>query len=613
MCGIVGAVRRDGGLDSRVLARMAAALEHRGPDDAGQWRAPDGRAELAARRLAIMDLSPAGRQPMTDESGEVALVFNGEIYNHRELRRELAARGCPFRGESDTETLLSAYLAWDVDCLSRLVGMFAFAIWDGRLKRLFLARDRAGEKPLFYRMDDGGLAFASELKALLEPPDAPRTLDSEALHHFLAYSYVPRHRCILQGYAKLPQAHALTFRLDEPGPRLWRYWSPPPARGDGDEAELVERLEALLHDSVRQQLQADAPLGVLLSGGVDSSLITALAARAGGTIRTFTLSFPGQRGHDESGHARLVADRFGCAHEEIEAEAASVALLPALARQFDEPLGDSSLLAMFMLSRPVSRRVKVALGGDGGDELFGGYWHYSFVRQQEAARAFLPTWLRRLGAAGVARLPLGLRGRNYLRGLCAEAEDDLVAINAYFDAPARRRLLGEDELYRGPELARTLAGGAGSPLRRAMQADFATYLCDDILTKVDRASMLASLEVRAPFLDHRLIEFAFQAPDRLRATARERKILLKRLARRLLPPEFDLARKQGLSVPLRSWLQSGWRRYFEEVLSEAEPALFDGGAIRELLSPPRGADNAHRLFALVMFELWRREYRIALP
>jgi len=615
MCGIAGAVGRQG-VDSRLIARMGETLFHRGPDDAGLWAAADGRTALAARRLAILDLSDAGRQPMASLDGQVVLVFNGEIYNHAELRAELSDKGHLFRGASDTEALLNAYLAWGVECLDRLDGMFAFAIWDARDGRLFLARDRAGEKPLFYRMRADGLAFASELKALLADPAAPRTLDLEALDHYLAYSYVPRGRCMLQGYSKLPQGHALTYRMGEAGPRLWRYWAPPPPPSDAPAGreELIDRIESLLLDSVRRRLHADVPVGVLLSGGVDSSLITALAARASGRVRTFTLTFPDQRGHDESVHARLVAERFGCEHTEDEAEPASASLMPTLARQFDEPLGDSSLLAMFMLSRLVRRHVKVALGGDGGDELFGGYWHYSFIHQQESIRRLMPGWLRRAAHAGAERLPLGLRGRNYLLGLSAEPGGNLAHINAYFDAGARRRLRMEDADYDGPELAKTLAGGAGTTLQRATRADFATYLCDGILTKVDRASMLASLEVRAPFLDRRLVELAFgEAPDRLRATAGDRKILLKALARRLLPPSFDLGRKHGFAVPLRAWLREGWRDYFSEVLSEAEPALFDRRMVQELLSPPRGADNAHRAFALVMFELWRREYRIALP
>lgn len=614
MCGIVGLTTATGGLDARLCAQMRDQLIHRGPDDAGLWLSPDRRVALGVRRLAILDLSEAGHQPMLSQDEGAALAFNGEIYNHADLRHELIAMGFPFRGFSDTEVLLNAYLAWGVECLDRLDGMFAFAIWDARAAQLFLARDRAGEKPLFYRMGADGLAFASELKALLADPAAPRTLDLEALDHYLAYSYVPRGRCMLRGYSKLPQGHALTYRIGEAGPRLWRYWSPPPSGEAGERDELVDRIEALMLDSVRRRLHADVPVGVLLSGGVDSSLITALAARASGRVSTFTLTFPDQRGHDESVHARLVAERFGCEHTEVEAEPASASLMPTLARQFDEPLGDSSLLAMFLLSRLVRRHVKVALGGDGGDELFGGYWHYSFIHQQEAVRRLMPGWLRRAAHAGAERLPLGLRGRNYLLGLSAEPGGNLAHINAYFDAGARRRLRMEDAPYDGPELAKILAGGAGTALQRATRADFATYLCDGILTKVDRASMLASLEVRAPFLDRRLIELAFgEAPDRLRATAGDRKILLKALARRLLPPSFDLGRKHGFAVPLRAWLREGWRDYFSEVLSEAEPALFDRRMVQELLSPPRGADNAHRVFALVMFELWRREYRIALP
>jgi asparagine synthase (glutamine-hydrolysing) len=617
MCGIVGVASANGALDGVPLEAMRDAMRHRGPDDAGAWRSGDGRMALGHRRLSIVDLSPAGRQPMADPTGRVQVVFNGEIYNFRELRAELAARGHAFATGTDTEVLVQAYLAWGTACVERLNGMFAFALYDAAERRLFAARDRAGEKPLFYAHRGATFAFASELKALLADPAFPREIDPEALEHFLAWGYVPGPRCILAGVSKLPAGHALTYELERDRLRVWRYWRlPVPALDGASDEELTDELERLLEDAVRRQLVADVPVGVLLSGGLDSSLVTALAVRVSATpVRTFTVSFPGERGFDEGPYARMVAEHFGTEHTELAGEAASVELLAELARQYDEPIGDSSLVPTYLVSRLIRRHATVALGGDGGDELFGGYLHYTDFERLERLRRVLPrqAWAL-LGRGAGSLLPVGTRGRALLLRLAHDGPGR-VAAATLFDPQARRRLLGPAVRGGDPERERAALQEGGTLLRRATASDFGSYLVDDILVKVDRASMLASLEVRAPWLDHRIVEFAFsRVPDRLRATRHERKVLTRRLGRRLLPPALDLQRKQGFSIPLARWFGGRWGEYITEVLSGADPHLFDAGEVQRLLrGQRRGAANSSRLFALTLFELWRREYRVALP
>ena len=624
MCGILGVASNAGGVDMPVVDRMRDSMRHRGPDCGGSWASKDRRVVLAHRRLAIIDPSAAGRQPMEDASGECCITFNGAIYNFRELRVTLEALGFPFGSTSDTEVLLNAYRAWGLDCLSKLNGMFAFGLYDTKRRTVFLARDRTGEKPLFYRHTKDTLVFASELKALMEDPSCPRTLDADAMALYLAYGYVPGERCILKGVCKLRQGHAALFDTARGTLKLWRYWQLPdgaPVREHTSEDELVEKLEGLLLDSVRRQLVADVPVGILLSGGIDSSLVTAMAARvSSGPVRTFTISFPGHQRHDESAHARLVARHFDTEHTELAAEAATVNLLPQLARQYDEPLADSSMVPTYLVSRLIREYATVALGGDGGDELFAGYLHYNWIQRQALARALLPEWLRRMVSTAAAELvPVGSRGRNYLMGLAGDINRSIAHANLFFDSGTRRRLLHPGWVAHlrtaviPEEYKARLCRDHGTALQRATAVDFTTYLADDILVKVDRASMLTSLEARAPWLDYRIVEMAFGCvPDTLRAARGQRKILPRRLAARVLPAGLDLDRKQGFALPLRSWFKGDWGRYIEGVLSEADTGLFSRAAVRRLLAAQRhGLANEQRLFALTMFELWRREYKVS--
>jgi asparagine synthase (glutamine-hydrolysing) len=618
MCGIVAFAAREAGSSRPPLDAMRDTLRHRGPDDSGLWWSGDGRVGLAMRRLAIIDLSPGGHQPMSDSAGRCCITFNGEIYNYRLLRAELEQMGHCFRTASDTEVILAAYGQWGTDCLSRLNGMFAFALYDIEKKRLFCARDRAGEKPFFYRHANGTLVLASELKALMADPQFPRELDGEGLNFYLTYGYVPGSLCILKGVHKLPQGHAMTFDLDRDLVTTWAYWKLPDRRAGPDRhpTELVRELENLLLDSVRLRMISDVPIGIMLSGGIDSSLVTAMAARVSSRpVKTFTISFPGHGDFDEAPHARIVARHFGTEHLELAAEPATVDLLPELARQYDEPLGDSSMVPTYVLSRLIRRHATVALGGDGGDELFGGYLHYDWIERQQQVMRALPGPLRRAVGSAATILPPGIRGRNYLIAAAGGVPRVIAHVNLFFDVRTRRRLLAPSR-FRAEGTPEDYKAGLcrpeASPLTQATEVDFETYLVDDILVKVDRASMLTSLEVRAPWLDPRIIDLAFrEVPDALRATKGKRKILPRLLAKALLPADLDLERKQGFALPLADWFRGDWGCFIEEVLSEADPMLFDRPTVRSLVrGQNRGLVNTQRLFALVMFELWRRHYGI---
>ncbi len=625
MCGIIGIASAAAVPDRHWLSVGRDAMRHRGPDDVGEWWSVDGCVGLGHRRLSIIDLSSAAHQPMADVGGDLRIVFNGELYNFVDLRQELIERGHGFRTNSDTEVILASYLEWGTNCLGRFNGMFAFALYDLRCRELFMARDRAGEKPLFYAVVAGQLRFASELKALMSDPNMPRQIDPEALDCYLTMGFVPGQRCILHGFNKLPPAHAVTFNLGSAQLRLWRYWNLPALSTSGaseaaNETELLRELEVLLGDSVRRQLVADVPVGVLLSGGVDSSLVTAMAARAAPIVKTFTMRFPGYGKYDETEHARAIARHYGTEHVELEASAGdgTVELLPLLARQFDEPIADSSMIPTYLVSRMTREHCTVALGGDGGDELFGGYHHYSRMLRMQQKVGRIPRVLRMaIARTAEALLPVGFKGRNWLQGMEVDLRGGVPWIATHFDRRTRRNLQAQPSEWPlvGEQIRSRGISKSADLLQRATRCDFENYMVEDILAKVDRASMLNSLEVRAPLLDCRLIEFAFsRVPSQLKATATDQKILLKRLAQKVLPPSFDRNRKQGFSIPLASWLKSGpLRTFFQEVLLESGATLFRQRTVLKLLNgQAEGRANSERLFALVMLELWRREYKVSL-
>ncbi|MGZ5433262.1 MAG: asparagine synthase (glutamine-hydrolyzing) [Thermoanaerobaculia bacterium] len=587
MCGIAGFWDFAGGRPEEMrerAGRMASCLTHRGPDDAGTFADAVGVA-LGFRRLSIVDLSPAGAQPMTSASARYVIIFNGEIYNFQRLRGRVTAQ---WRGHSDTEVLLACIEAWGLErALGECIGMFAFALWDRHEQTLSLVRDRAGVKPLYYALDGRSLQFASELKAL----DVDRTIDRDAAALYARYRYVPAPWSIYAGVKKLTPGSILTVSRDGAS-RLTRYWNAAEVaervqRFTGSDTEAIDRLDELLGDSVALRMIADVPLGVFLSGGVDSSLVAALMQRnASGPIHTFTIGFEDPR-FDEARYGREVAQHLGARHDELYVSyEEALAIVPTLPRIYDEPFADSSALPTYLVSKLARRTATVALTGDGGDELFAGYHHHFLgARLQRRVRS-VPRFAR--GAVGRA-LQLVPRTRALGRGL---EEDDPLA--RYRDTMKLQSQL--------PRLSRS----DDWPTEMAMFLDFVTYLPDDILVKVDRASMAVSLEAREPFLDHRVIEFAWSLPLSMKIRNDRGKWIARQLLRRYLPDALVDREKQGFGLPLAQWLRGPLREWSEDLLSNvSEP--FDVPHVRDLWRRHiAGANHEGELWTVLMYEAWLR-------
>jgi len=619
MCGICGLVSLDGTgpVDRSLLEEMSGALQHRGPDSDGAHL--EGPVGLAARRLSIIDLA-GGDQPMANEDGTVHVVSNGEIYNHRELRRGLERRGHRFRTQSDTEVLVHSYEERGQAFVDDLRGMFAVALWDAARGRLVLARDPFGIKPLYYRVGGGMLSFASELKALLRDPSFPRDIDFDAVEAFLAFNSIPAPLTIFTHARKLPPGHLLCWEGGEP--RLERYARPQPVPAEEvrreSAAELAAELRDRLRDSVRAHLIADVPVGVLLSGGIDSSALAALAAEESShRVSTFSIGFE-ERSFDELERARLVARRYGTDHHELILRPDAADLLPRLAETFDEPFADSSALPTYLVSELAAGQVKVVLSGEGGDELFGGY--YTYVAD------LLAPWLGPAAAAlrpAVERLPsssrkvsLEYRAKRFARGATLPALERHHAWKEIFSADARAELMdggrvGADPLdvYRD----RYAETEGAEPLARLQDVDTAVYLVDDLLVKTDRASMAHSLEARVPFLDPAPAELALALPTRHKVRGLSKKRLLRRAVAPLVPGQIINARKQGFSIPAAAWLRGDLEPFVRDVLSvEAvrRQGVFRPEAVTALIDRhvARREDLSRQLWGLMAFALWFDRY-----
>jgi len=620
MCGIAGIADVAGRVaDEALLRAMTSVQAHRGPDgEAVVCRGPVG---LGHRRLAIIDLN-TGDQPMANEDGSIWIVFNGEIYNFHELRRELEARGARFRTVSDTEVILKAYEADGPACVERLRGMFAFAILDERRRRLLLARDRAGIKPLVYAWDGRRLLFGSEIKAILQDPHVDRDLDQEALGDYLTYHYVPAPRTIFRAVRKLPPASTLLLPLDGGEPVISEYWrlrfAPDP---HVTESEWIEQLRIHLADAVRSHMVSDVPIGAFLSGGVDSSTVVALMADASAApIRTFSIGFD-EADFDELRFARQVATRYGTDHYELVVKPSALEVLPKLAWHFDEPFADSSAIPTYYVSKITREHVTVALSGDGGDENFAGYRRYArAVALHERLDRGAAALLRPLFRAAASALPVGAPGQAYAGLLGAGPIDRYRRLVAYQRRETLRRLLSDDlaALARSAASADTfaqLAARSGAPdyVTALQYIDVHTYLPGDILTKVDLTSMAVSLESRVPLLDHKLMEFVATIPSPLKLRNGTGKYLLKRAMATSLPVEILTRRKMGFGVPLGAWFRGELRDMTRDVL--LSPAARQRGFFRiaevETLLRTHDAgrrDCSARLWALVCFELWMRQW-----
>ena len=619
MCGICGFVSR-GGHDTKAaratLVGMCRTMVHRGPDDEGFHI--DGFSAIGMRRLSIIDLE-GGHQPIYNEDGTVGVILNGEIYNFQELRDKLIERGHRFTTRSDTEVIVHLYEEMGADCVSQMNGMFAFAVWDSRKRKLLLARDRLGVKPLYYYESPNGLVFGSELKALLAHPWVPRDVDLTSLDDYLCYLYVPRPRSIVKGVYKLPPAHRAVYKLDDGSWNIERYWNlnfKPDSRISENEA--VDELLELLQKAVRDRLVCDVPFGAFLSGGLDSSTVVGFMSRCLEVpVRTFSVGWRGLEG-DETEYAKRVALWFGTRHEELIVEADDLAgLILEVAGYLDEPLGDPSTAPAYLMSKAARREVKMVLTGDGGDELFAGYTGFPYnVLAERISKVPLPLRRFLLSVAGL------VWGSEKAQRLLRQSERPLSERWAWSRAvlkPEARSELYSAELLSaldghqpGDFIREVLKKNEGlDTVSRLQQVLVAHYLPDDVLTKADRASMAASLEVRSPLLDYRLFEFSARLPARLKLRGLTTKYLLRRAVRDLLPPDITRRPKQGFTPPTDHWFRGELYSFARDLLLSQEcisRGYFRQDALEAILEEHRLGLGAHgdRLWALVMLELWHR-------
>jgi asparagine synthase (glutamine-hydrolysing) len=621
MCGIAGRLNfdRHQPISEDRLRAMTSTLAHRGPDADGFYVGTG--IGLGHRRLSIIDLS-TGDQPLANEDQTVWVVFNGEIYNFPDIRRDLEQAGHRFRTHTDTEVIVHSYEEWGDRFVDRFRGMFAFALWDERRRRLLLVRDRLGVKPLYFAVTKTGVVFGSEIKALIEDPEVSRAWSLEALDAFLAFQYIPGPQTIFREIQKLPPGHLLVAENGRIAVR--QYWDLT-FPGDGDpsrEDEYLERLDALVTESVKLRLMSDVPLGAFLSGGIDSSLVVAAMARAAqGPVVTTSVGFA-EDAFNELEHARRVARHFGTdAHEDI-VDPQVGDLLPKLARHFDEPFADSSAVPTYYVSAAARKRVTVALSGDGGDELWAGYARHRVERWESAARRTLGSTAAGMVGRLAGTLPIGVKGVRSLRHLALSPAEACARKHAYsfFENGFREALYADDV---APLLASTdpfapfrqayAACASTDPLDRSMYVDVKTYLVDDILTKVDRMSMAVSLESREPLLDHRLLEFAATVPSALKLKDGRTKYLVRKALSRQLPAAIVDRPKHGFDAPIGAWLRGPLAPMVDDLFMDGRlraRGIFRPRLVEEMWREHRSGarDHRHRLWSLVMLELWFREY-----
>jgi asparagine synthase (glutamine-hydrolysing) len=628
MCGIAGAAWDSNGvpISPQSLDRMTDILQHRGPDGRGvyyqQYENGSGIA-LGHRRLAIIDLG-GGQQPLCNEDGSVWVTFNGEIYNFRELRQDLVKRGHRFKTDSDTETIVHLYEDYGEQCLQYLRGMFAFALWDAKQQSLLLARDRLGEKPLVYHLHEGRLSFASEIKSLLQIPSIVRKVDPEALSQYLTFGYVPHPRTMFCGIQKLPPAHFAKFKRGRF--TLERYWEPDWNREDKIPLpELKEKLKEELVESVRLRLRSDVPIGAFLSGGIDSTVIVGLMQeQLPHPTRTFTMGFP-ESGYDETPYARQAARHLGTEHCELVVDPASAGLLPTLTWHFDEPFGDSSAIPTFGLAQATRAHVKVAMTGDGGDELFAGYPRYQTVQRLDAfdrlpslvkSLITMPVWQRLTGSDSQSAFLSRLRFRLGILGQPSDAR--YLNWVSRFQKSQLAHLLSENfqqHIFEQTEteIVQALQVSSRSAGIRAMQCDLQTYLPGDLLAKVDITSMAHGLECRSPFLDHHVVEQALAIPWRHHIDRSVVKPMLTRTFKDMVPKRLQTRGKQGFCVPLDAWFRGPLRAMAQDMLqtnSGLQRGYFRTDAVASLMAQHLSGkwNHGEKLWMLLCLEQWHRDF-----
>ncbi len=623
MCGIAGKLSWRTPPSQALVKAMTDEMWRRGPDGDGIYS--DNYVALGQRRLAIIDLSPAGRQPMLDHSGKYCITFNGEIYNFIELRRELEKLGAHFKSNTDTEIILEAYKAWGEQAISKLNGMFVFALWDITNEKLILARDRLGKKPLFfYRYSDGSIAFSSELKALLKDPEIPKQLNYEAVSQFLSFGYVLSNSCIISGVSKLKPAHYITIHRNRF--ETHRYWSLLPSFKNKikiSEEDAAREISNLLLDSTSLRMISDVPLGAFLSGGIDSSAIVSMMCRNTdpSNVKTFSIGF-NERGYSELDQARLVAKQLGVTHREEVISADMATNLEEIVYLSDEPIADNSMIPTYYLSKFTRESVTVALSGDGGDEIFSGYetyaadrWHQRLGLLPPGIRVLLGKTISGILPVSHGKVSLDYKVRKFFEATLLPLAAAHASWRGIFNTaekcslikpPHREQVLSSEPFQHFLSSWNELDGA--NWLDQAMNVDINTWLADDILVKADRMSMAHSLEVRAPLLDYRLVEFAASLPVEFRMSGFQKKYIFKKAMRENLPKEIIYRTKRGFNAPVAHWINSSLKPLLDRVFNSSSPfsELFENGAVNELISQHlnKKADNSFKIFNLLNLGIW---------
>jgi asparagine synthase (glutamine-hydrolysing) len=611
MCGILGRISLAEKIDAASMKSALDLMIHRGPDAAGEWISVDEDIWMGHRRLSIIDLSALGAQPMVSFDNSLVIVFNGEIYNYKIIKDELISKGYQFKSESDTEVLLNAWHFWGVDTLDKIDGMFAFSILDIVNKRLILARDRIGEKPLYYNHTNQGFIFASELKSILHVKGTTRKLNHISLDCLLGFGYVPGDLCIIEGVKKLPPASYLTWKIGYESPMIKTYWmpqSPPYTYREG--SLLLEDLDTIFGQSVKSQMIADVPVGIMLSGGLDSSLITSYASEQDKDIYTFTVGFEGYGGADERHFARQIAQWFGTRHRELNVTGVDPEIMLKLATQCCEPNTDPAIIPGYLIYNAASEYCKVVMGGDGADEIFGGYDRYEQWLKLSKRVANIPTELR-LFISNVSErmLPIGFKGRHYLMQIASDFKDSIPLKDNLFTAEERRKILPDSWVVNDTGFIKNAMLDSNLDLlERAMRYDLKGFLPDNILTKVDRSSMLSSVEVRSPFLSRGVLDFAI---GNLHPDLKRRKKILRQLAARKLPNFINIQRKQGFVPPLEYWMkEKKWQEFIKDNLFSSE-SIFSKSMLNSLMiGDGKKFFNKRRIFTLIMIQLWLNSNKI---
>ncbi|MDC0563036.1 asparagine synthase (glutamine-hydrolyzing) [Candidatus Pelagibacter ubique] len=622
MCGIVGEISFRSLVNTSWVDNAISSLKHRGPDSHGKWLSENKKVLFGHTRLSILDLTDNGHQPMISNCQNYVITFNGEIYNFKELEKKILEKGIKLKTKSDTEILLNCYKIWNLGCLNMLEGMFAFSIYDKKNNIVIFARDKSGQKPLYLSKNNISLSFSSELKGLLKNSNIKRKLSQESFAEYLHQGYVSGKKSLLKDVFKLKAGQYLIYNLSK-GDIIYKNFFELPLKSKSnniskDTNNLFEKFNSLLGNSVKDQIHADVPVGILLSGGLDSSIITALASNNSKKINTFTFINDINNEDDfELKNSRNVSNFFSTNHTEIYYPKVSAKIIDEIATFIDDPIMDSSIIPTYLITKEIKRHCTVALGGDGGDELFGGYDHYSRLISLAKIKNLLPKNLSKLiSNLSNLYLPIGFRGRNWLNLLSKNLSKDFLDFAIYFDKSTYSKMINKNfiSFFKNLQVPERTSIINDDLIYKSCAQDFNNFLIEDILVKTDRSSMANSLELRCPFLDSNIINFAFgDVHSSLKANNINKKIFLKKFASNILPKNFELNKKRGFSIPINKYFEKkDWKDMAKNILLD-EQSLFNTKFVSNLIDKSFfNHNNSERIFGLIMFELWRKKYDISI-